>query len=349
MKAIWIVCALSIGLPAAGHGQAGGGRSMTFLNTPGIAKLSALGGINISNVHDNAGMYLYNPALLQTHHHNVFAIHHTFYFADIQLNTLAYALDLGKLGMWSAGLIYMNYGLLDGFDDTGMETGGFSVADYAISLGHSHTSGAFTAGINVKLASSRLAGFDASALLADLGVIFVHPLHDLTLGLTLRNAGVVLRDFTASSESRLPMDLILGSSFKPTHMPFRFSLNLHQLHRLGSYYPGFRQSGSPQEEPGILDLALRHLVVGTELLLSDNFNLRMGYNHRMRQELRLPETAGGAGLAYGMHFKWRGAAFDLSRMHFHAAGALTQLGLNIDFKKGFKRSTVTKENNDNTE
>ena len=47
----------------------------------------------------------------------------------------------------------------------------------------------------------------------------------------------------------------------------------------------------------------RRLVFGAELIASNNFQLRFGYNHLLRQELRLATTSGGSGFSFGFVFK----------------------------------------------
>ncbi|MGF1638097.1 MAG: type IX secretion system protein PorQ [Cyclobacteriaceae bacterium] len=329
------------------HAQAGGGGSMSFLNIPGISKVGALGGVNISSYHDNAGMFMYNPALLHEDHDNVLSLHQTFYFANISNSQVSYAKDLGKAGIWAAGIQYMNYGTIDAYDNTGQEDGTFSVADYAISIAHMHRMGDFQMGAGFKIASSRLITYNSTALMLDLGGIYRHPTSDFTVGMAVRNLGFVISDYTAYGDSELLPEVETGTTFKPEHLPFRFSFTLYNLLRAGEFF--YDEDGNVRPgnlEPSLFNKGLRHIVVGTELILSNNFQLRFGYNHRKRQELRLNETAGGAGISYGMHWKWRGAALDMSRMHYHAAGALTQLGIQIDFNKGFKSQPITIKSND---
>ena len=169
--------------------------------------------------------------------------------------------------------------------------------------------------------SSALAGYNASALLLDLGGIFRHPEEDLTFGLTFRNIGVLLSDFSETSESELPFDVQLGMTYKPRHMPFRFSLTGYNLGLAGesSFNPTGTGEGEPQEATGF-DKVMRHIALGMEILVHRNFNLRAGYNHLIRKELRLAETSGGAGLSFGFLLRIKKFELSYSRSIYHTGG-----------------------------
>ena len=68
------------------------------------------------------------------------------------------------------------------------------------------------------------------------------------------------------------------------------------------------------------DRFMRHITVGSEFILSKNFNLRVGYNYRRRQELKLEDKPGTAGFSYG--FGVRVSKFHISygRSVYHLAG-----------------------------
>ena len=45
---------------------------------------------------------------------------------------------------------------------------------------------------------------------------------------------------------------------------------------------------------------MRHFNFGTELVFSDNFQLRAGYNHQRRKELAPENIKGAAGFSWGI-------------------------------------------------
>src|SRR5699024_3610746 len=100
------------------------------------------------------------------------AINYIDYLADINYSSLAYVHHWEKTGTWGFGLQYMDYGTFEGFDEGGNEASDFNARDYAITISHAHTIGAFTLGSNLKFAQSILGPYGASALLLDIGGVY---------------------------------------------------------------------------------------------------------------------------------------------------------------------------------
>ena len=54
------------------------------------------------------------------------------------------------------------------------------------------------------------------------------------------------------------------------------------------------------QQIGFADKAMRHVIFNTELVFSDNFQLRFGYNHQRRAELSPEERRAMTGLSWGV-------------------------------------------------
>ncbi len=311
--------------------QIGGRKSFQFLNLPSTARSASLGGINVSSWDQDAQMFLSNPALLDSLDDRHAGLTYQSLVADISYGTFTYVHDFDTPGIWGIGVQYLNYGNFQGFDPSGTSTGSFSGSEFALIVAYARPLGPIQLGADLKIMFSGLAGYNASALLLDIGGIFRHPEQDLTVGLTFRNVGVVLSDFTETSESELPFDVQLGVTFKPKHMPFRFSLTGYNFGLLNEtlFDPTGTGEGTPTEV-NTFDGIMRHIAIGTEILVHRNFNLRLGYNHLVRQELRLAETSGGAGLSFG--FLMRIRKFELAYTHsiYHAGGGYDYFTLVVD-------------------
>ena len=83
---------------------------------------------------------------------------------------------------------------------------------------------------------------------------------------------------------------------------------------------------------------MRHFTFGTEILLSENFQLRIGYNHQRRQELKLRDDSksGMVGFSFGFGVKIKKFRLDYARSIYSLAGASNHIGIAIrlnDFKK----------------
>ena len=300
--------------------QVGGNSGFYFMEIPTTAKVSALAGVNITSQDKDVNMFLSNPALLNSEVSKYASVNYLDYLGDIKYSSIAYAQEFEKTGVWAVGLQYLDYGTIEGFDEGGNEAADFNARDYAVTVSHSRTLGVFTMGANLKFGQSYLGPYTATLILADIGGIFKHPTSDFVAGLVFKNVGVVLNDYLEEGNTQLPFDIQVGASFKPVHMPFRFSITAYNLTEDNIAYYDASRGNVADEEPGLADKIFRHLAIGTEVLLSKNFNLRAGYNHLVRKELRLEETSGGAGFSAGFMFRIKAFEVAYSRRFYHVAG-----------------------------
>ncbi len=240
-----------------------------------------------------------------------------FYVADVGQSTFSYAHKFDKIGMLSFGVQHLSYGTIQGYDDTGLETGQYKSGETVLVISKSHLVSSFRLGASIKFAFSNIAGYRASAALLDFGGVFIHPTQQLRIGMVIRNFGFMLSDYEAS-ESSLPFDVQVGATFKPEHMPIRFSLTAYNLARKDATY---YDPASGQEEPSTLDKVLRRFNFGAEILIHRNINLLVGYNYLVHQELKLEEAGGGAGLAFGFSARIKSFEFALSRSGYVVGNA----------------------------
>ncbi|MGI9542663.1 MAG: type IX secretion system protein PorQ [Cyclobacteriaceae bacterium] len=314
--------------------QVGGQKSLNFLNLPTNARTAALGGVLVSASEFDGNLFLSNPALLDSSMTQHASLNYLSYFADINYGTLTYIKYLPKYGTWGVGFQYLNYGKFDSYDPSGAPLGEFRSSDFAITIGHSHNVGPFTLGANLKWVGSQLSSYQAHGLLFDLGGIYSHPNKELNVGLVFKNFGFLITDYTETSTSEVPFDVQLGLTFKPEFMPFRFSLTAYNIAANGDDFLDPRGDGlHPIESAQGLDKMFRRLALGTEVLMSKNVNLRVGYNHLIRQELRLQQTSGGAGFSFGFLIKVKAFEMAYSRALYHVAGGTNYITLTSDLSK----------------
>jgi hypothetical protein len=328
--------------PAAA--QIGGQRAFSFLELAPSAKIASLGSVNVSARDSDPTMLYGNPALLNADMDGRLALSYVDFLADIKQSTAAYVFNTEHAGRFGLGLTYLSYGKFEQYDAAGNSLGTFGVSEYALSASDSYTSGNITVGGTLKLGVSGIAGNHSVAALADVGGIFKHPTQDFTVGLAVKNAGVQLRPYDGADREPMPLDVQMGTSFKPEHMPLRFSITAHHLQQLDIVYldPNVRtqqlEDGTEKKAKKTLgDKIARHFVVGGELILGKNLNLRVGYNHLQRRELRLDNTSGGAGLSFGVMVRISQFQFDYTHAGIHAAGGANYFtvarNINTLFKK----------------
>ncbi len=328
-------------IPLLTFGQLGGRAGYSFLNVPVAARQAAVGGINVSILDRDVAMGYANPALLNDSIHKNISFTYQPYFADIKKSTLfgAYKLKDDK-GTLSAGLNYFNYGAINEIDASGNETGTvYHPNEFALVGGYARGLGPFSMGVNAKLVYSNIAAFNAAAFMIDFGALYKHPTQQLTVGLVAKNIGFNLKNYVKGDYVNLPMDLQLGATFKPEHMPLRLSVTAHHLYKFDFVYndPAINVKvnldGSVTPiETTFTDKLLRHFVIGGEFLFTKNFHARFGYNFMMRRELKLQDKSGAAGISWGFMLRVKKFDIGFTRAYYTIKGGTTffTLGMNIN-------------------
>jgi hypothetical protein len=91
------------------------------------------------------------------------------------------------------------------------------------------------------------------------------------------------------------------------------------------------EGGSTPEKVGFFNNALRHVVFGAELFPQKGFNIRLGYNFRRAEELRVLEQRNFSGLSLGFGLKMGKLKFNYAYSRYTLAANTSLFGLTIDF------------------
>ncbi|HET8859021.1 type IX secretion system protein PorQ [Marivirga sp.] len=330
---------------SSAYGQIGGLRAFEFLETPNHARIAGLGTVNVSSNAGDVNMIWQNPALLNSGMNGQLSFSLNPYFSDIYGSQLTYAQDFEKLGIFSFGVTYFNYGQFEGFDNTGGSTEDFRASDYVIQVSHAREDGVFRYGASLKFVSSQISGFHQSALLTDLGGAFVHPEEELSVGLVIKNLGFFTSKYMEENRN-LPFDVQLGGTYKPEFMPFRFSLTLNRLYQYDlSYFDGSLISDNNNQvftdvnnnPPSTFDKIFQHVTIGTEIMLGKNLNLRAGYNHLIRQSLSNEQEGGAGGFTVGVFIQTKKFNMGYSNAIYQAGGFAHFITLGTNLKEFVKK------------
>jgi hypothetical protein len=315
------------------------------LRLPQTAKVSALGGVNVSSTPKDAGMFMQNPALMHSENRGNLGINYTNYYANIAYLTTNHGFSNSKLGEFAAGMQYLNYGVIKSYDAAGNYLGEFSAQDYAISVAYSCQIRVFRLGVSLKYVGSGIAAYQSNGLLCDIGGVFIHPRHDFHVGLVVKNVGFAFSNYTDASKFNLPFDVQIGTSFKPKKMPLRFSLTMHHLYPTDITYNDPNNTtvdaeGNVSENNiSFFDKLSRRFVVGGEIIFHANFQGRIAYNFLQRRELGIDnQSKGMTGLSFGAMLKIKGFEVNYSYNMLHIAGGLNTIGITVDTKKLFTKT-----------
>lgn len=315
-------------VPLTTLAQVGGENGYRALNLVTNARTAALGGTSISFADGDLSQFFTNPAILDSVQNGDIFFNINPYFGEVFVFSGAYAFKIKQVENFSIGLNYINYNDFERRDASGNSLGTFSATDYVVTVGKSHALGPIILGANLKLINSTIDVYGSTALLGDVGGVF-RVKENWTIGMVFSNIGGGISQYNELNNMSIPLEVNIGTTFRPQFMPFRFTIsssNLAQKNVIENEASGGRSNKK-------LEQVLRRASFGAELLLSKNFQVLVGYNHKRKQELKLEEIAGGAGFSYGLMLNVKKIQLRYSRATYHAAGGSSFISLQTNFNK----------------
>ena len=166
--------------------------------------------------------------------------------------------------------------------------------------------------------------------------MFIDTRNDVNWAISIRNVGVQITPY-AETREKLPLEVLIGVSQLMENVPIRWHLSLENMQQwqLAFSNPnraeGSLDGGSTPEKVSIFGNALRHVIIGAELFPDKGFNLRVGYNFRRAEELRILEQRNFSGLSIGFGLKMGNLKFNYSYSRYTLAANTSLFGLTIDF------------------
>lgn len=320
--------------------QVGGESTYQFLNLMSSPRQAALGGKTITNYDGDVTGGLFNPASINAEMDNQLALNYSSYLGGISYGTAAYAYTWDRhVQTFHVGMTYINYGSFDGYDVNGVSTGSFSGNEAALSAGYAYQIPFtdFYLGANLKLITSKLEQYNSIGIATDVGAMYINERLDFHMALVVRNVGVQIISYAGLNE-KLPLEVSLGLSQTLENMPLRWHLTFENLQTwpIGFANPSRATTdldgNQTQEKVGFLNEVLRHTIIGAELFPDRGFNIRIGYNFRRAEELRLIEQRNFSGLSFGLGIKLNKMKFNFAHARYTGAGNANFFGLQIDLR-----------------
>jgi hypothetical protein len=326
-------------------GQTGGDNVYEFLNLTHSGLVSSLGGVNVSIRSGDLNLAYHNPALLDSDMNKSLAINYVNYFAGINYGMTMYARSFPGIGNFATGLTYLNYGTFKEADETGLITGTFSAAEYALSVIYSReVDSLFSIAINIKPVLSRLEKYTSFGVAADIGAAYHSRDNLFSAGLVVKNAGLQITTYAGELREKLPFEIQAGVSQRLAHAPFRFSLTLRHLERFDLTYK-YESSGStgvssvaqPTATSDFFENVMRHMIIGAELIPHKNFYLSAGYNYQRRKELQIDSKISAVGFSWGFGINTSFLCIGFGRATYHLAGASNNISLILRPEELYKK------------
>jgi hypothetical protein len=271
-----------------------------FLRLPASAHVAALGGDNITLMEDDASLVFHNPALINSVSDRTLNLNAMTYMQGAVTASASYTQAINDRATWSAQGRFISYGEMKETTSLGEQTGTFSARDVALggSIAYSLTD-RINGGITAKFVGSFIGQYSSIGACVDLGLNYFDPERQLSISAVARNLGGQLSAYEDDFES-VPLDLQLGVSKRLVGSPLRFSATIV---RLNDWQYGIG----------------KHLVIGADLLLGEQFYVAAGYNPLRAAQMKISdgeegESSHGAALSIG-------AGMKLERMQLHVAYA----------------------------
>ncbi len=321
----------------------GGNAVFNFLKLPNSPQLTALGGVNVSQISNDAGLSFNNPALLKpSMHTQMNAV-----FNDVYAGTTAYHLSLAYHNQplntsFQWGIHYFNYGNIPQTDAAGNILGEFRPHDFVMQVSASKSYlEKWNGGLTLKFISSNYGQYRSNGIAADAGLLYYDSAKLFSASLLAKNMGFQLRRYQGTDAADLPFDLQLGLTKKLENAPFSFSLTAHSLHRFDILYNdtsfnnenGFENSSTSKFS---FDKLFRHFVLATTVHIGDKVEVQAGYNHLRRKELNIGNLGNGLnGFSVGLGVLLNKLSIRYARSHYQNNTGYNQFGLNMQLNQYF--------------
>lgn len=320
--------------------QIGGESTYQFLELTNSARIAALGGNQIA-ISDSADLNLpfHNPALLQKPMDNILLVNYVNYIADVNYGYVSYAKSFEGIGNFALGMHYINYGDFREATEFGELTGNnFTAAEYTLNIIYSNQYKRIRYGANLKPILSVFESYQSFGIAADLGVSYQSKNRFTNVALVARNFGTQITTYYDNGNHEpIPFNLQAGISSRLQHAPVILSLTLQHLSNWDLANPEPDSNNDMEinifeRDESFAKQIMRHTVLGVEILPSDNFIIRAGYNYQRRQELKFEEKLSTVGLSLGFGVKIKRFRFDFATTRFHLAGSsnLFSLAINLN-------------------
>ena len=333
-------CSLFVLISVLGFGQSGGLNTLDFLQLVQPARISAIGGANLSVFDGDANMTGFNPGLLNGQMHDKVALNFVDYFAGINYGNVSYTYGIDTVvdRVAQVNLMNANYGTIQYADATGQLTGGsFTANDAVLNLSYAQQlSKQIRGGVTMKFIYSAIESYQAFGVACDLGASYYNEEKELSMGFSVLNIGPNISYSDNGARESLPTQVLFGISKKLKYAPFRLSVTFENLQKwdLTVQNPNLTPQTDPLtgelipvKQPGFLDKAMRHVVIGGEILLTKNFHIRTGFNYRRMRELSLAARPGLVGMSLGLGFRINRFHLCYARSSYHRAGGTNSISI----------------------
>ncbi|MDR0413017.1 MAG: type IX secretion system protein PorQ [Dysgonamonadaceae bacterium] len=301
-----------------------GNSGFDYLLLPHSARASALGGTNVSIVENDVSLIYNNPAFLGPEMDRTLNASYLSYIADIGVGNVVFAKSIGDRGAWGVGALYAHYGKMKEVTDEDIALGDLTANDICAAFFFSHDlTDKIRGGATGKFLYSNYYHNTAIGLGVDLGLSYYDEAHDFSIGLVGKNIGRQVKAYEEELAA-LPWDIQLGISKSLNHAPIRFSVT-------GVYLKQWRFDNPDGTKDAFLKTLGKHLILGIDIIPSDNFWVGVGYNLKRNMDMRLQEGNKFGGFSIGAGLKVKSFAVSCAVGKYNLSATSFLLSLSTSF------------------
>ena len=303
----------------------GGESAFNFLRLPYSSHVAALGGSNISAIDDDLSLSMHNPALLINTSDKTLDLSFMTYMSGSKVAGAAFNKMFGERSAGAVAARYVDYGKFDGYTPDNIFTGTFRAMDIELDFIYCYLlSERWSGGVAGKFIYSQYESLNSLAIGVDLGLNYYNPETDFSASLTFKNLGGQVKTFEEKHEI-MPIDIQLGFTKRLAHAPILLSATLTDLHRWKT--TDFYNADGSKDNFG--ELLLKHITLGADVLIGNNFYASVGYNYRMSRELSTGKGLAGFSLGAGLHINKVKFGASYSKLHISSSSLLFNIAYSL--------------------
>jgi hypothetical protein len=258
----------------------------------------------------------------------------------INSGNLQYVHNIRKKVPMAFGMTYATYGKLTETDAEANELGTFRANEFCFySSASYHFAKVLNVGATAKLFYSQFGQYSSVGMATDIAFTVNDTAHLITASLVAKNIGGQFKAYAGNNREPIPFDLQLAFAFGIKGFPLRFHIMYHDLHRWDLRYKDPNDTGSDNifgtettESKGKAfgDNLARHFIFGAELAIKKVVFLDLAYNHQRRQELKLENVRGAAGISFGLGINVKQFRFHYALAPMAQGKVANQLSLSVN-------------------
>lgn len=287
-----------------------------FLNLPTSTHVNAIGGSNVSLVDNDISLVFHNPALLGDEMNMYVNANYMSYIGDIGSGSMIFGKSINPLSSFAVGVNFIDYGDFKRMSAENIEEGSFSGKDWVLNGVYSRDLTRYLrGGVTAKLIYSSYDSYSSVGIGFDVGLSYYNLDKSFSAGIVIKNVGTQLSSFNDKRVS-LPWDVQVGLTKRIKNSPLRFSLT-------GIYLTQWdfdridTANGLKKSNDNFTKTLLNHMVIGVDLLPSENVWLGVGFSPKANSDMKIIEgnKMGGWNFGGGIRIKRYSVGFSMAQYH----------------------------------